>query len=349
MRNPPPEVMATWPKPNYVNPEYQGPAMPIIGIVFLAISVIVVTLRLFVRIHMKRSAGYDDWLMLATMPFIVAVTVSTILGTHYGWGVHIWDNKPEWSSPSRLTSWLSQLFFIIIMTLVKLSILSSYIRISSTQSKRRNNFNRLSWLMCFFVLAWGIAFLIAVCTACSPLDHYWVALTEETCQNESARLMGATISNIITDLIVLVLPIPTFWSLRLPIRERLVLIAMMSLGLIACAASIVRCYYTYVTTDLTYDVSWYGYTLWLWFALETNLAVICASIPTLRPFAKKYFPKLGFKQSTFPSQYGTQLGSQQPGIFKEHTIQQVIEHNSSTEELNSERHEYPMSPIRSHY
>ncbi|OJD12502.1 hypothetical protein AJ78_06912 [Emergomyces pasteurianus Ep9510] len=346
MRSPPLEVMATWPKPNYVNPEYQGPLMPVVGILFVCLSTIVLALRLWVRVHMKKSAGLDDWLMLATMPFIIAITVSTILGTRFGWGVHIWDNKPEWSEASRLTSWLSQLFFIIIMTLVKLSILASYVRISAG---KKNKFNRLSWAVLALTVAWGVTFFIAVFTVCRPLKNYWENMYDKTCVDESSRILGATISNIITDLIVLILPIPTFWKLKLPIRERLVLISMMSLGLIAVAASVVRCWYMYVTTDLTYDVTWHGYTIWVWNAVEVNLAVICASIPTLRPFARKYIPRLGIK-STSPARSGPQSDSQEhSGIYKTHTIHKRVEHSVSTEQLNSEHGAYPMMPVKSYH
>lgn len=49
--------------------------------------------------------------------------------------------------------------------------------------------------------------------------------------SESGRVLGATITNIITDLIVLALPIPTLWKLHLPRRERIILVTLMSLGL----------------------------------------------------------------------------------------------------------------------
>lgn len=67
MRDPPPEVVATWPKPNYVDPEYQGHQMAVIGITFLIISFIIVALRMYVRLFMRRSAGWDDWLIVITM------------------------------------------------------------------------------------------------------------------------------------------------------------------------------------------------------------------------------------------------------------------------------------------
>lgn len=64
MRNASAEVVASWPKPNYENPEYQGPQLLIVGIILLALSTVVVVLRIWVRLFMKNTAGWDDWLMV---------------------------------------------------------------------------------------------------------------------------------------------------------------------------------------------------------------------------------------------------------------------------------------------
>ena len=54
----------------------------------------------------------------------------------------------------------------------------------------------------------------------------------ETCLDDGERTLAFTISNLITDVMVLVLPIPILWRLSLPIRERIVIIAMMNAGLL---------------------------------------------------------------------------------------------------------------------
>lgn len=63
----PPEVIASWPKPNYVNPEHQGPHLMIVVIGCFTISSVVVALRTYVRVKIKRNVGWDDWLMLSTL------------------------------------------------------------------------------------------------------------------------------------------------------------------------------------------------------------------------------------------------------------------------------------------
>ncbi|KAL3459325.1 hypothetical protein BJX64DRAFT_291302 [Aspergillus heterothallicus] len=348
MRGPPPEVVASWPAPNYVDPDYQGPQLLIAGVILLAISCTVVGLRLSVRLYIKRSAGWDDWIILAAIPFMICSTVAANLGTRYGWGYHLWDNKPEWRRPSLMTTYFSQLCLAIIMALVKLSLLASYLRFFTLPLYRR-----LNWAMVLLVACWAASFLVAMLTACQPLYAYWdteIAATAK-CTDEPERTLAFTISNLITDVIILALPVPTLWRVKLPVRERLALIGLMSLGLLACAASAVRLYYAHRIYNVSYDTSWEGYTLSLWILVEINLSVICASIPTLRPLMKKYFPKWRSTGSS-ASAHGRGTSSRtaegcpvvsshsyspkSPRLSRQITIQQTFYLTESTEALQSE-------------
>lgn len=67
MRNPPLEVVATWPKPNYDNPEHRGPALLIVEVTIMSVAILTLMARLYVRIFKVNKHGLDDWLMLAAM------------------------------------------------------------------------------------------------------------------------------------------------------------------------------------------------------------------------------------------------------------------------------------------
>lgn len=76
MRDPPPDVVASWPPPNHVNPPYQGHQLAVVGIVLLVLSTFVLALRIWVRVRMKKTAGWDDWLMVAAMVCMLAAVAS---------------------------------------------------------------------------------------------------------------------------------------------------------------------------------------------------------------------------------------------------------------------------------
>lgn len=67
MRSPPPEVLKTWPKPNYVDPVTRGSTLMIVELTLLPIAMIVVFLRMWVRVAWLKKAWYDDYLMLLAM------------------------------------------------------------------------------------------------------------------------------------------------------------------------------------------------------------------------------------------------------------------------------------------
>ena len=53
-------IIPVFPKPNYINPVTRGPDTYVVGTVFLGLSTIVVALRLYARLFIRRWFGLDD-------------------------------------------------------------------------------------------------------------------------------------------------------------------------------------------------------------------------------------------------------------------------------------------------
>lgn len=62
--DPPMEVVFSWPKPNYINPETRGNAVVILEGVLLALCYIIVALRVYTRAIQARNFGIDDALIV---------------------------------------------------------------------------------------------------------------------------------------------------------------------------------------------------------------------------------------------------------------------------------------------
>ncbi|EEQ34352.1 conserved hypothetical protein [Microsporum canis CBS 113480] len=253
---PSPEIVASWPKPNYVDPEYQGPQLVIVTLTFCSLSYIVVVLRMYVRLRIKKNAGWDDWLIVATLPFAAALTASNIIGVYHGWG---------------------KIRQILIYSAVLLMF-------------------EPEWKAIIF----GITDPNGARLLGRPLSNYWKDPLRRNCIDNNTRIISGSVPHIVTDIIIWAIPIPTLYRMYLPRREKVVLILIMSLGLVACAAAVIRLGYTYVYFYITYDYTWVGYNLWIWLNIETNLAVICASLPILRPLARKYVWESASGESSDP-------------------------------------------------
>jgi hypothetical protein len=64
---PPLDVVESWPLPNYVDPITRGPANLVVNLVLFPLVCVLVALRLYTRLHISRSSGPDDWLILASL------------------------------------------------------------------------------------------------------------------------------------------------------------------------------------------------------------------------------------------------------------------------------------------
>ncbi len=60
MHNPPWSVIASWPRPNYIDPVTRGPGLVIVNVVLLVLMLLVVGLRFYTRMRITKSFGADD-------------------------------------------------------------------------------------------------------------------------------------------------------------------------------------------------------------------------------------------------------------------------------------------------
>jgi hypothetical protein len=67
MRLPPAKVLENWPTPNYINPVTHGDALLIVNSIFISLVIIIVALRLYTRLVIKRWFGLDDIFILLAL------------------------------------------------------------------------------------------------------------------------------------------------------------------------------------------------------------------------------------------------------------------------------------------
>lgn len=96
----------------------------------------------------------------------------------------------------------------------------------------------------------------------------------------SIGLMNSII-NIITDVLFTVIPIPVVLKLKVNKRTKATLIAVLSLGFVACIAGIIKAH-AQMTAMSTPDAAFEN-SFQIWYMLELCLGILAASLPTLKP------------------------------------------------------------------
>jgi ABC-type uncharacterized transport system permease subunit len=80
------------------------------------------------------------------------------------------------------------------------------------------------------VIAWAISIIAACIFQCRPVKKAWNPQVEGFCINLKGSFIANAISNILTDIAVLTLPIRQVWKLVPTLQLRLELLVVFSLG-----------------------------------------------------------------------------------------------------------------------
>ena len=184
-------------------------------------------------------------------------------------------------------------FYYGSLSLTKFAIVFQTLRFVSPSQKR----TRLAcWIMIAVIFAYMIYTLITTFTICIPASFFWDKSIEGSCFNFLALWFVNAALNIITDVAILVIPLRIIISIQLPKAQRVWLILVFAIGGIVCISSILRLqslYVVSVSSDPTFDNVAAAY----WSDIEMNLAIICGSLPTLRPLLSRCFTT--FQNSTY--------------------------------------------------
>lgn len=104
--------------------------------------------------------------------------------------------------------------------------------------------------------------------------------------------------NIFTDLMVAVIPVRGIWSLQIPKRQKAAVLGILTIGWFVCIVSVLRVHALGVFNKHMDDTTYYSAPTAYWSAIEANLAIVCASLPALKPLVVRIIPVFGTRHSS---------------------------------------------------
>ena len=108
---------------------------------------------------------------------------------------------------------------------IKISVLTFYRRIFWT-----TKFKQITNIIGAVITAWWIAVIVVCTVSCNPIRGYWNKTIKSSCVDIEKFTIAATVPHVLTDVIVLLLPIRMIWRLQLDHNRKLALSFIFLLG-----------------------------------------------------------------------------------------------------------------------
>ncbi|KAL9628633.1 MAG: hypothetical protein Q9204_005766, partial [Flavoplaca sp. TL-2023a] len=221
----------------------QSPRIVTVAIIIATLAAGSVALRLTCRRLMKVAISYDDYLIIVGLAITLAQCIVQAYSVVPGHGKHLMRvGIPAARAYVHLT-YAFQFLITTAMIFVKLSILLFYRRLFPRESTTAR-WRACHMALCIASVAIGVIQCFGIAFQCTPVAFFWDrTIPGGHCINTSAFFRFNNIANMLTDILILAMPIPIVWRLHLDRPKKIGVCGLFLLGGFVCIASIMRFYY----------------------------------------------------------------------------------------------------------
>ncbi|KFY47069.1 hypothetical protein V495_02109 [Pseudogymnoascus sp. VKM F-4514 (FW-929)] len=269
------------------NGHSRGAEIVAIGTVFTTMAAILVSLRFFARFVIIRSPGWDDFLIFCSMVTSIALTALTAKQVRYGLGRHQASLAPEVALENLKALWQAIIVYYISLGFVKSSIIVQYLRIFVDKRMRT-----ICWSLLVVVTLYSLTTVFLAAFTCYPFRFFWDvnAVGPHTCLDQKSLWFANASLNIVSDIVVLICPMPALSQLQLPKRQKIGVLVVFAIGGVTVIMSVLRLHSLYIISIST-DVSWDNVGASTWSMVELNTGITCACLPMLKSLITRFFPR----------------------------------------------------------
>ncbi|RGP65899.1 hypothetical protein FLONG3_9031 [Fusarium longipes] len=275
-----------------------------------ALGIIILLARFAVRIKTVGWRGLqgDDFFSFLVLLFFTgdAVTVHLIyyLGTNIEAGVAGREHdltqaeirEYELGSKLQLAAWYT---YTALIWSLKGTMMCFFSRM--TVGTWHKSFVQIVSFLCGITYA---AVVLTISIGCLPYKANWQVVPEPpaNCSFKLQNFLVTTVLNVMTDGLILCIPIPLLWKLQMPFHKKLVLGLLLSSGAFVIAAAITRVVLTLSANPSALNIN-------AWGIRETVVGVATVNIPVLRSLFSKNFWKGKTPSEICPSYQGSSASS----------------------------------------
>ncbi|KAH6696056.1 hypothetical protein EV126DRAFT_388464 [Verticillium dahliae] len=267
-----------------------------VGMVF---ALLFMLQRLYVKAFVRHSLGIDDFLLVIAWLGSIAIQVLTIRSfAHTYMVVHGWEIPFEKFQDFALVNVVILLFL-----------------------KDMNNSQKwYRWSVCaamFLVVGSSTGILFSSLFPCQPFRKAFdltIRPDVGSCIDRQAMFQATASLGVVTDVIIIGIPIPMVLRLHMSKAKKAGLLLMFIIGSATVLTSMIRLALLISVLDEV-DQTWGGGPIRVWICVEANLLIMCASLSTLKHFVRVMAPKL------LPSTDDNTRGKSKSTAFSGHELQ----------------------------
>lgn len=294
-----------------------------VTIIMVVLSTLFVFFRMLSRAAIVKRISVDDYFMMLAWTIAFGLSFAICYGTAWGLGRHETDVPGSWQPALRKAVYAFTVLYQPALMALKTSILAFYLTISTT--------HRIFKWACIATLlvvnAGGFALTMLTVFQCRPISVTFddVVPANASCTDIVTIYLSSAPLNLITDFAILFLPMPILTSMRLPRKQKIILIVTFSFGIFVAAVDVVRIAYLQSASmtrlaeiqnqthssngssrnAVQTDFSWYASFSFMWSVVEVNVGIMCACVPGLKPLVSRFMPLLLRDPGDAPSKSGS--------------------------------------------
>ncbi|KAH3013727.1 hypothetical protein KXV73_005096, partial [Aspergillus fumigatus] len=275
----------------------------------IPIVTIFVAMRLSVRLWFRQFSVLEDgscliaWGSCLAALFMGYCAIAIIIGQHGG-GYHQSDiHDSAMIIAYYKFCYIATVLYCPMALFVKIALLSIIIRIFAPYRRKIIFIYVLLGCLCIYYI---IAEIVKI-RMCDPIPSYWEGTPGRRCLDQSAALLADSVISVVSDLIILLLPLPLTWSLQMSRNKKLRVIGILSAGGLATAFSIYRLILV-VRDGNTTDMTIFFICIIMSGNAEGGVGLICACLPSVNLLINRA-RKTGYSSNRYAEQESSvQLG-----------------------------------------
>ncbi|KAK7957830.1 hypothetical protein PG988_012678 [Apiospora saccharicola] len=263
-----------------------------INCIVLFLVLIVVGLRIWTRVRGVGLGIDDGMVVVATILGILCLGLQGFFGT-IGMGYDAVPSSPNYDELITNSHLILKILFgfdmlyVHALSLLKTSVLCFYLRVFG---KAPGGLRRLIQALLGVVGAWTLAFSLALAFVCHPLPFRWdPTIPGGSCGSQTAMYASLIVTNVVTNLIIMLLPMYTVWSIKMRGPEKIGLMACFALGMAVVVSSCVRLTTIFNDTNNSDNPTGGSLSTNVFLCVfEVLTGILCISLPTVGPMYLRF-------------------------------------------------------------